>query len=520
MKKILFLLILLIPFIVYAEYDESKVTIKSFTKVATTGYGEELSSPTITDDGIKFNIKVSNKDDSVTYELVIKNESGEDIEVYNRIEKDDYIKYTLNTSDLDYVVKNGEEKTFVISALYDNLIEETKLSSGSYNNTHVYSLKVSNELGQEDSVMALADVTHDAVDPDTVDNPKTLVFKDILIIVCIIFVISIGLWLLVRKKNRLGKLFIFIGIIGIVTPIVVYAYKTYNLSLEAKVTIVKPMPLCKRATILHTEVCNSSYGKCKDVEGNGNTITYGNLGTVGTLTAGDAFDCDVNGDGTYDAETERFYYVSRYYDTVNQTFIQDYAALMYYINFKDGKISEGISDDFESTGYPYASSGFNYNGPVDAYTQLPDKTQWKNVSLYTNKRQILSSKLEYANGKKVTYNDVEYSLPVFDYGDRAARLGTIYEINSFCPFKIGRYGDLDNADLSTCDNSNFLLEKSGYTYDNSISGYWLENPSFNTYHNNYYLLYPFNKVTKGDGVYSGHYGVRPFIDVPIDRIEY
>ena len=168
----------------------------------------------------------------------------------------------------------------------------------------------------------------------------------------------------------------------------------------------------------------------------------------------------------------------------------------------------------------YDSSDFNYNGPVDAYTQLPSTTQWKNVSLYKSKRQILSNKLEYANGKKVTYNDVEYSLPVFDYGDRAARLGTIYEINTFCPLSIGVKGELNSAHLLDCDNVTFLFEKSGYTYDNSVSGYWLENPRFDETYDIFYFINAFMWISKGDNAGSGHYAVRPFIDVPIDRIEY
>jgi len=81
MKKLLFIFLLLIPFMVYAEYDESKITIKSFTKVDSEGYGKELSSPSITNNEISFNIQLSNRGDSVTYELVIKNESGEDVEL-------------------------------------------------------------------------------------------------------------------------------------------------------------------------------------------------------------------------------------------------------------------------------------------------------------------------------------------------------------------------------------------------------------------------------------------------------
>ena len=72
--------------------------------------------------------------------------------------------------------------------------------------------------------------------------------------------------------------------------------------------------ICKRATVLHTEECTQTDGSmfCSGAgyTANGSkgtsTITYGNLGTSGTLSSGDAFDCDVNGDGTYDPSTERF----------------------------------------------------------------------------------------------------------------------------------------------------------------------------------------------------------------------
>ena len=72
-------------------------------------------------------------------------------------------------------------------------------------------------------------------------------------------------------------------------------------------------PTCKRAATLHTEVCNqtdSNYFCSGSGYKTGDTITYGNIGTKGVLTSGDAFDCDVNGDGVFDSETERFYYVS------------------------------------------------------------------------------------------------------------------------------------------------------------------------------------------------------------------
>ena len=93
--------------------------------------------------------------------------------------------------------------------------------------------------------------------------------------------------------------------------------------------------ICKRATTLHTEECTqtsvtyncSGAGYTSAGSKGTSTITYGNLGTSGSLTSGDAFDCDVNGDGVYDSKTERFYYVSDYYNTSTKSFESDTAVL-------------------------------------------------------------------------------------------------------------------------------------------------------------------------------------------------
>ena len=118
--------------------------------------------------------------------------------------------------------------------------------------------------------------------------------------------------------------------------------------------------ICKRATTLHTEECTqtdatnycSGVGYTTSGSKGTSTIKYGNLGTSGTLTSGDAFDCDVNGDGVYDSNTERFYYVSDYYNTSTKSFESDTAVLIYYNN-----VSSGNSNN--KTTYAYDSSGEN-----------------------------------------------------------------------------------------------------------------------------------------------------------------
>ena len=72
--------------------------------------------------------------------------------------------------------------------------------------------------------------------------------------------------------------------------------------------------ICKKATTLHTSECTQTSGGCNAAgyTASGSkgttTITFGTI-SYGNLVAGNAFDCDVNGDGTFDDVYERFYYL-------------------------------------------------------------------------------------------------------------------------------------------------------------------------------------------------------------------
>lgn len=164
--------------------------------------------------------------------------------------------------------------------------------------------------------------------------------------------------------------------------------------------------ICKRARTLHSETCTSSSttGYCT---AGGTSITYGQLGNAGVLTSGDAFDCDVNGDGNYDPATERFYYVT---DLNSTTAI----LLFYTTTSSDGKRSVGVRP-------PYDSSGVNYNGPVTAASVLPTKTAWPKATLYNNPAQIYN----YEGGTTVEYSGT-HTLPKYKY-TTAARLLTYSE---------------------------------------------------------------------------------------------
>ena len=266
--------------------------------------------------------------------------------------------------------------------------------------------------------------------------------------------------------------------------------------------------ICKRATILHTEECtytDSTYycsGAGYTTSGSkGTTITYGNLGTSGTLSSGDAFDCDVNGDGTYDPSTERFYYVSDYYDTNTKTFDSNYATLIYYNNVSSGQPANKT--------YAYDSSGKNFHGPRVAIAQLPTSSQWNNISLKNSTRAILNE-----NAGNTTTGEIT---PInFSYSGYAARLLTIQEVRKgtgLTSIPTWKVGELDNF--------TYLLENTKFSSNgNAVWAWWLEN-SRSDNSANAWPVHGSNRYVSDNTVSNaGYFGVRPAIEVSKTNIEY
>lgn len=228
--------------------------------------------------------------------------------------------------------------------------------------------------------------------------------------------------------------------------------------------------LCKRATTLHTGTVGTST----------TTVNYGQIGTSGKLASGDAFDCDVNGDGRYDAATERFYYVTDLDGDSNT------AVLIFYGNSN----SSGVS--LTNRTY-YAYSGGNYSGPLTAINALPTTTAWPRVGLIRKKSQIYNEK----GGTTAAYSintTTTHNLPKFTY-KTAARLLTYQEY------------------LKITDNS-FLWENFDGQYADCI---WLNTPVSSTGQSN--AVFAIDKPTSGviatipnDGA-STLCGVRPVIEV-------
>ena len=260
--------------------------------------------------------------------------------------------------------------------------------------------------------------------------------------------------------------------------------------------------ICKRAATLHTEECtqtDSTYycsgaGYTTSGSKGTTTITYGNLGTSEKLTSGDAFDCDVNGDGTYNPNTERFYYVTDMNDTT--------AVLIYYNNVSAGNPSN-------TKNYAYDSSGENWHGPRTAIEQLPTTSQWSNVGLKRTTRTILNQR----GGNTTTGGTLPSN---FSYSGYASRLLTIEEarqgtgLTSIPDWKIGEL-----------DNFTYLLENTKFASNsNTAWAWWLENALSDNSTGAWYVDGHCRYVSGNTVSDAGVRGIRPAIEVSKTNIEY
>ena len=213
----------------------------------------------------------------------------------------------------------------------------------------------------------------------------------------------------------------------------------------------------------------------------------------GNLKSGDAFDCDVNGDGKYNSDTERFYYVTDMNDST--------AVLIYYNNVSKGKPSNNKLA-------AYDASGENFHGPRTAIEELPSTSEWKNVSLTSNVRSIIAQ-----DGTNSTTGG---PLPVsFSYSGKAARLLTTQEINQACDITSGTQivGELDKC--------NYLMENTMYSNaSNLVGAWWLENPNSGNSDTAWLIHCFFRNVGHYTVSAAGDDGVRPAIEVPKSNIEY
>lgn len=281
---------------------------------------------------------------------------------------------------------------------------------------------------------------------------------------------------------------------------------------------------CIRATELHEKTCENidacaykAYGALYDI---GDTIEYGNKGTKGEdPVSGDAFDCDVNGDETYDSETERFYYVSDLYDSKiegEDKFNHDVAVLLYYNNTVDGLPNNSTGVAYDNTHGSGPVDGENWQGPITPVLHLPTVEQWKNITLYNNTRAILTetgSNL-MTNGETLPTNFVYKK----DNVSLATRLLTTQELEKGCNTNVYDTGSSYNLGQLQiyCE---YMLENTAYETNKKMN-FFLETPnSKNT--NSVWAVDGNTRAARNSvSASSSALGIRPVIEVEKVDIDY
>lgn len=265
--------------------------------------------------------------------------------------------------------------------------------------------------------------------------------------------------------------------------------------------------ICKRSTLSNGAKCGwtdktaycSGAGYTEDGSKRDTSISYGNSEEhqSSSLIPGDIFDCDVNGDGRYDRDTERFYYVSDYYNTSTKSFDDNTAVLIYSSNVISGNKNVNATSTYDN-------SGENFHGPRTALTQLPTIKQWSNVSLSNNTRSILNESLENTTtGGTLPSN--------FSYEGYSARLINKKELEFGCPNAKVPSTTTSYLDDKSCA---YLLENTNFSSSSiSNNGYWLENSDSSNNNKALYVSATQRSIMNAN-VNSSNVGIRPVIEVP------
>ena len=230
--------------------------------------------------------------------------------------------------------------------------------------------------------------------------------------------------------------------------------------------------VCKRATTLHTEICDRDDTDYCIADGynKGDTIIYGNCGTINTLSSGDAFDCDLTGNGTFD---ERFYFISLKDGISTSTD----AVLIYDKNTKSAM---------------YNDSGSNLNGPVTLIPKLPNDWTNSNINLITT-RQL-------KNELNTTTQNSGDELGTITINKRS-RLITYQEVVAGC----------GTENLNNCI---YLFE--GTAYSSGLTGaWWFETPYSASNDTAYKVHIQGKSISRGP--IDRSYSIRPVIEVPLKK---
>ena len=244
MKKICFLIImiLLFPMFVYAE--DNDLVLKSITLDKLSKDVEELSLATIENNKINLDLKMYEVGDTAEYIVTIENPTDKDLYLEQNIVNTDstYFDYELLGVDKSTVIEKNSEKGFLLKVKYHTEVAKENFFSAKYNDTSSLAFMFNNN----------------SLNPETKRN-------------ILLLLIVIGATFLAFKYNKKNKLIILLLLMGII-PYATIAKNDYHIGINSKILVkkVKPNPCTFDGELTQgAEYTNGQYTYRYMQEGNG-----------------------------------------------------------------------------------------------------------------------------------------------------------------------------------------------------------------------------------------------------------
>ena len=237
-------LILLIPFSVFANEKIVKnnnhirdVYIASSELVKIGDEVEEISSPTLKDLNIKFNIRFLSINQYVQYKLIIKNDSSKDYKVVNEnnFKNSDYIDYQFKFDNGSDIIKANSEEEMLVTITYKKQVPSDKLINGKFVEDNTMSLNLSNQIS----------------------NPLTVLQRYVFSILLIIVVGVSIIYFLKHKNIKKSLKVLLIGLILI--PVTAKAIDAIKISIDSHIEIDTTSNNLLYRKIISAEASDSTY---------------------------------------------------------------------------------------------------------------------------------------------------------------------------------------------------------------------------------------------------------------------
>ena len=213
---ILWLCIFFLPFVVNAETcKKNEVSIKSIEVLNISENVVEKNIPVINDMSITLDLEMSEVDDSIEYEMIIRNDSNSDYTLDSNAFniQSDYVDYKLETKDKTNIVKAKSSSTAVLTIQYKNKVPEELLSEGPYTDNKTIDVLLS--------------------DKKNIINPKTR--QSLFNMIGFLLFIIISLMMIFKKKKKMGILLSVL--LSILLPFGAFALCNWNIKIISNVEI-------------------------------------------------------------------------------------------------------------------------------------------------------------------------------------------------------------------------------------------------------------------------------------------